>query len=62
MSEKQRRAVLDFCRENCLSKNELLEILKENGTIASNAEIDDLSDYVKDDTRKAMWQFLEENV
>ena len=62
MTKRQLRAVNDFCRENCLSKNELLEILKENGTIASNAELDDLSDYVKDDTRKAMWQFLEENV
>lgn len=62
MTKAQRRAVYDFCRENCITKDELLEELKANGTIASNAKLDDLSDYVKDDTRKAMCQFLEENV
>ena len=62
MTKTQLRAVSDFCRENCITKTELLEILKENGTIADNAKLDDLSDYVKDDTRKAMWQFLEANV
>lgn len=62
MTKAQRRAIDDYCRENCITKKELLEILKENGTIAGNAELDDLSDYVKDDTRKSMWQFLEGNV
>ena len=62
MTKTQTRAVNDFCRENCITKKELLEILKENGTIERNAKLDDLSDYVKGDTRKAMRQFLEGNV
>lgn len=62
MTKAQWKAVLDFCRENCISKNELLFELKQNGTVDRNARIEDLAGYTDGTSYNEMMRFLEKNV
>lgn len=62
MTKAQWKAVYDFCRENCISKNELLSALKENGTVDHNALLEDLAGYTEGTSYNAMMQFLENSI
>ena len=62
MTKAQWKAVNDFCQELGYERRELLEILKSNGTLARNAKLDDLDDYVNRKDYDSMLKFLENNV
>lgn len=62
MTKAQWKAVYDYCRENCISKYELLAELKANGAVDRKTLLEELSDYTDDSTYDAMKRFLEDNI
>lgn len=62
MTKAEWKAVCDFCVENMMSRYELMQALKRNGTIARDDCLDDLGGYVRNHTYDCMMTFLVENV
>ena len=62
MNKVEWKAVYDYCMEYSLTKVELLQELKSNGTIARDDCLEDLDEYVRQHTYDDMMRFLEENI
>lgn len=63
MNKEQWKAVYDFCEENFFERpSDLLEVLRENGTIPNNSNLKDFGDYDESGTYKGMMKFLKANI
>lgn len=62
MTKTQWKALYDFCEEFGCTTQELLEELKENGTVPNTARLSELSDYVSGTSYDAMIEYLGDNV
>ena len=62
MTRGQWKAINDFCDGIGYERQELLQILKDNGTLDRKARLEDLGEYVSGKTYDDMMKFLEHNV
>ena len=62
MTKAQWKAIYDYCETNIISKWDLLEELKQNGTIDRSTNLDELGEYVNGNTYDDMMEFLERNL
>lgn len=61
MTKEQWRAICNYSKKNIHTPQELLQQLKENGTVSIDANLEELGDYPKGKSYKEMILFLEEN-
>lgn len=62
MTKAQWAAVYTFCEDMGLTKWELLNALKNNGTVDRSCKLEELSDYVSGTTYDEMMKWLGDNV
>ena len=61
MTKAQWAAINNYCEENYCTRQELVEALRNNGTVDRSTKLEELGDYAKGDTYEDMLTFLEEN-
>lgn len=62
MTKAHWAAIYNYCEKHLITKWDLLEALKENGTVERNTKLDELGDYVNGNTYDDMMCFLERNL
>jgi hypothetical protein len=61
VTKEQLRAIRNYCKRNVYTPKELLQALKENGTVSIDAKVEDLGDYVQGGY-KEMTKYLEDSL
>lgn len=62
MTKAQRAAINNYCEEYGCTRKELLDALKDNGTVEHDTTLEELGKYAKGSTYDAMMCFLEANI
>lgn len=62
MTKAQWAALYTFCEDAGYTRSEVLQELKNNGTVARDTRLEDLSDYVDGTSYDEMMKFLGDNL